>query len=304
MTNLKEEFRSWLINQGLPSKGKTGKNSTVYDYLRYIDKAIKLLYEGSDWEVLVEEFPYVWLFYLLNGKNKYKQNTASFEEISQFLNENTHINIKNDLMQDFKIYKAKEQSYIQKLNNINENRKTGAAVSKFYRFLLETRHLSSHKFDDYVELANRIVECCIQINNITVISETANSPKQIKTKNSVLKDVSLTEFAQFLECSVQNALRLIKTEKINRTVSDINNYLHKHYHPSTKRKSDELNILSAEWYTIEKACEILHCSKTTIKRLMKDGYLGYTDYTPRKIKLLAEDVNALIGLDIRKNHIE
>ena len=64
-----------------------------------------------------------------------------------------------------------------------------------------------------------------------------------------------------------------------------------------------MNVFSVTWYTMDEAATKLHCSKTVIKRLMNDGYLSYTDYTPRKSKILASDVDNLVGLDIRKNHI-
>lgn len=41
MAELKENFRNWLIEQGLSEKTSSGKQSTVYDYIKTIDRVCK-----------------------------------------------------------------------------------------------------------------------------------------------------------------------------------------------------------------------------------------------------------------------
>lgn len=41
MTDLKEKFRDWLIKQELSEKTPSGKQSTVYDYIKTIDRVWK-----------------------------------------------------------------------------------------------------------------------------------------------------------------------------------------------------------------------------------------------------------------------
>lgn len=41
MTDLKEKFRNWLIKQELSEKTPSGKQSTVYDYIKTIDRICK-----------------------------------------------------------------------------------------------------------------------------------------------------------------------------------------------------------------------------------------------------------------------
>ncbi|MBR1604859.1 MAG: hypothetical protein IJ660_01985 [Alphaproteobacteria bacterium] len=254
MTAIRENFQKWLISQGYPSKGITGKNSTVYDYLRYIDKMLKSLFETDSWQPLIDEFPSILLFYLLTGKIKYRQNLVPFDDINQLAKRSKEFYIAPDLLNQFRIYKDKEPFFMQKLHNLNENKKTGAAISKFYHFLFETQSISSYSFEDFTLLAEKIVACCIYINRAIETSETANSPKEIKSKNNNNeKNISLKELAQFLECSIQNAVRLLKDRNIELSVASINQYLREHYHPSTNSKIKDLNIFSVEWCTMDEA---------------------------------------------------
>ncbi len=50
MIDLETNFRNWLIKQGLSEKTKSGKPSTVYDYLTTINHICKK--EGYSWERL------------------------------------------------------------------------------------------------------------------------------------------------------------------------------------------------------------------------------------------------------------
>lgn len=51
MAELKENFRKWLVKQGLSEKTSSGRKSTVYDYIKTIDRICKNE-GGITWEEL------------------------------------------------------------------------------------------------------------------------------------------------------------------------------------------------------------------------------------------------------------
>ena len=78
MVNLKDDFRDWLIKQGLSEKTASGRPSTIYDYLTAINRVCRK--ERYSWEDLaINLFSIVSKYH---GKYKtalYKYNTFLFE---------------------------------------------------------------------------------------------------------------------------------------------------------------------------------------------------------------------------------
>ena len=54
MDNLREDFKNWLVRQGISDKLINGKSSTVYEYIRQLDILSKKLYNSDDWNLLIK----------------------------------------------------------------------------------------------------------------------------------------------------------------------------------------------------------------------------------------------------------
>lgn len=74
MDNLREDFKNWLVRQGISDKLINGKSSTVYEYIRQLDILSKKLYNSDDWNLLIKNATTLVFFYLLCGKAKYRNN--------------------------------------------------------------------------------------------------------------------------------------------------------------------------------------------------------------------------------------
>lgn len=88
MTDLKEDFRQWLIKQGLSEKTATGRHGTVYEYVRRIDKLCNLIYKGHDlksWQQLAEDIYPILGFHLLCRKGDVCVTQNNIAEIKDFL---------------------------------------------------------------------------------------------------------------------------------------------------------------------------------------------------------------------------
>ena len=60
MDNLREDFKNWLVRQGISDKLINGKSSTVYEYIRQLDILSKKLYNSDDWNYGI------WRYFLYN----------------------------------------------------------------------------------------------------------------------------------------------------------------------------------------------------------------------------------------------
>lgn len=68
MDNLREDFKNWLVRQGISDKLINGKSSTVYEYIRQLDILSKKLYNSDDWNLLIKNA--TTLLFLFYGRNK------------------------------------------------------------------------------------------------------------------------------------------------------------------------------------------------------------------------------------------
>ena len=64
-----------------------------------------------------------------------------------------------------------------------------------------------------------------------------------------------------------------------------------HYHPSGLTRIYTPDFFNEKWYTIAEAADYLDCSPSTIKRMLKNRILSFTDYSAHKIKILGHDLN-------------
>lgn len=168
MVNLKDDFRDWLIKQGLSEKTATGRHGTVYEYVRRIDKLCNLIYKGYDlqpWRQLAEDIYPILGFHLLCRKGDVCVTQNNIAEIKDFLNtflsdlRQYQDNLKNyfevklllddgDYVEQYTLIKdllpsLTTQTLLLKFSDsatqVNKNRN---ALEKFYQFLSDTQYIN------------------------------------------------------------------------------------------------------------------------------------------------------------------
>lgn len=168
MAELKENFRQWLIKQGLSEKTTTGRQGTVYEYIRRIEKICNTIYAGHNlqpWQQLAEDIypilgihtlckkgsfcitqdnlPQIKSFFitLLSNLRTYQENfsdlfTIELLDEERLLADNyTHI---KDLLSSLTVEKIVIQPSIS-LDQLNKNRNV---LEKFYLFLADTKYVN------------------------------------------------------------------------------------------------------------------------------------------------------------------
>lgn len=168
MTDLKEGFKNWLVGQGLSEKTASGRQGTVYEYCRRIDKICNILYSGFDvqpWQQLTENIYPVLGLYLLCRKGDVRITQNNFSEMQPFLitmlssmqpyQENlTSLfivelvidgasSIENyTQIKDLLPYLTTETIIIKPIGSLIQNSKNRNALEKFYQFLSETKYVN------------------------------------------------------------------------------------------------------------------------------------------------------------------
>lgn len=171
MTELREDFRSWLIKQGLSERTKTGRAGTVYEYIRRIDNLCNKIYKDhgiQSWQKLAENIYPVLGFHLLcqKGKihitkdefakidifiksfgpllNQYKKNWGDYFIVKFVFDENTIFDTYVDLVQHLIDSIPPETTIFEISDSIIQINKNRNALEKFYQFLSETKYINLH----------------------------------------------------------------------------------------------------------------------------------------------------------------
>lgn len=168
MADLRDDFKHWLIKQGLSEKTKTGRAGTVYEYIRRIDNLCNKIYKDysiHSWQKLAENIYPVLGLHLLCQKgeihitkdefakvdtfikrfnsqlNQYKENFKDYFIVKFVFDENKIFTDYNNLV-ELLIEKTPPEITIFEISDsiiqINKNRN---ALEKFYQFLSETEYV-------------------------------------------------------------------------------------------------------------------------------------------------------------------
>lgn len=288
MDNLREDFRSWLVGQGISDKLINNKSSTVYEYIRQLDVLSKKLYNSDDWDLLIKNATVLLFFYLLCGKAKYRNNNYTFDELLQYLKKSDLTEIPSYVLAEFAKYKFNEASLLQILDNKTFNEKAGVSFLKFYQFMYEEKKIFDIPLQDIKDASFQILRIFTRLK-LKPISGCSPARIEMSSQN-VSQTVTVEELTNFLDCSRSTVERLLKKGLFELNVDSINSYLMAHYHPSTLTRILQPDFLNEKWYTIAEVADFLNCSQTTVKRLIKRGDLSFTDYSARKTKILGYDL--------------
>ncbi len=203
MADLRDDFRHWLIKQGLSEKTKTGRAGTVYEYARRIDNLCNKIYKDhsiQSWQKLAENIYPILGLHLICRKgemhiakdefakidifiksfesqlNQYKENFKDYFIVKFVFDENNISTNYNNVVEllientppEITIFKISD-SIIQ----INKNRN---ALEKFYQFLLDIR-------------CSDAISCCH--NNIAEREKVDNFYNDLTKKIQVIKSFEI-----------------------------------------------------------------------------------------------------------------
>lgn len=152
----------------------------------------------------------------------------------------------------------------------------------------EEKKIFNIPLQDIKDFVSQLLKILIKLKLKPV---SASSPARIEmSSQGISQTVTIDELTNFLECSRSTIERLLRKGFFTLDVDSVNAYLKEHYHPSGITLVANPDFLHEKWYTIAEAAEFLNCSQTTIKRLIKNKQLSYTNYSARKIKILGHDL--------------
>ena len=167
--NIKEEFKKWLVQNGVAEKTSTGRPGAAYDYTRLIDKICDIIYIRHDieqWHHLALNIYLVLGIHLLCKKNDIvitKDNADLFKDfLSEYLiamkpyQNNLHHYLRIVLCRDGEYDGIEDYEYIlRRLHYLlkdekiicsfsgtqNQKRKHHVVLKKFYQFLKDTIYI-------------------------------------------------------------------------------------------------------------------------------------------------------------------
>ena len=319
MIDVKVQFKEWLIKNGLSEKTKTGRLGTVYEYLKRIDRLCVQLYGKEEWESLLKDIHTYYILHKTLALKKYEN--AKPEKIYDSI---------LTLGKLYEINRGYDQSkYISKYlrwleSNPKRIRSIKTALEKLFIFYTQNEDLFNEIngiqknpegrkntfFDEYFENVLRVKEAIDRAASSTVkISQEANgtNPRLIEPEKNFSdypkKIFHSRDVASSLGCSSRTITRIVSqntnvfgsTSTTGKyTVASVQRYLKKHHYPSKNRASVIENAREEDWITGKEAAAIIGCSLTTFIRKYRDnGFVSYTNYTPRKVKYFKPDVEKI-----------
>ena len=217
--NIKEEFKKWLVQNGVAEKTSTGKPGAAYDYTRLIDKICDIIYIRHDieqWHHLALNIYLVLGIHLLCKKNDIvitKDNADLFKDfLSEYLiamkpyQNNLHHYLRIvfcrddecDGIEDYEYilrrlhYLLKDEKIICSFSGTqNQKRKHHVVLKKFFKFLQNGKYTDQSLYaklaskgleniqDYYKDLANRLDQIGLPIQE----SIPANRNIELKIKD-------------------------------------------------------------------------------------------------------------------------
>lgn len=182
MADLKNDFREWLIKQGLSEKTTTRRQGTVYEYIRRIEKICNTIYAGHNlqpWQQLAEDIypilgihtlckkgslcitqdnlPQIKSFFitLLSNLRTYQENFSGLFTI-ELLDEENFLTDNYTLIKDLLPYLSEGKIIIQSSISLDQLNKNRNVLEKFYFFLADTKYvnLGSSYYKKFAEQKN------------------------------------------------------------------------------------------------------------------------------------------------------
>ena len=96
MNNIKDDFKCWLIKQGISDKLINGKSSTLYEYVRQLNVLSEKLYNTTNWDLLAENAPILILDEVTSALDNKTENDV-IETLNNLMKNKTVITIAHRL---------------------------------------------------------------------------------------------------------------------------------------------------------------------------------------------------------------
>lgn len=312
-------FKKWLIKQGCLEKTDKGRPSTVYEYMKRIDRLCDKFFGShyrNEWEYIAKNIYPILALYLACQKKAHQKANISLDEIYNFLSEKDVINPIIKFLEHCETDVDIDKFLSWLWNEAKDNRKNKISLLKFYEFLRSTEYQEQNSnFSnglDYDKISKNLSKITSPKDLMYIrIAQYANetTPKTIVPRLNCYEEeeteLCIKDTADSLECSPktlgrirqskQNSLDYCNSGYLCYEVDDVHQYLANHYHSSgyqypfgTYNPKSKKN-----WCTAEEARKIIGCSKSTVIKYREDGELTYTDYTPRHVLYFIPDVERI-----------
>lgn len=170
MEDIRGYFKEWLIKQGYSEKTKSGRPSTVYEYISQINKVCDIVYQDHNiphWELLAEDIYPILGFYTLCKKEDAQITADNISQTKDFLiNFLSRMRAYKDNIDNYFLIESyfnglfidkysliemlmnylDDNSYIlcKFLGTPNERKKHRVALTKFFEFLKDTQYINSY----------------------------------------------------------------------------------------------------------------------------------------------------------------
>lgn len=101
MSDLKQRFSNWLKEKGCQEKTGKGRPSTVYEYIKRIDRLCDKLYNNhtsEEWEILAANIGSVLVSYCKSCNKEYYINKYNLKKALQYFNDISKICSNSDYL--------------------------------------------------------------------------------------------------------------------------------------------------------------------------------------------------------------
>lgn len=317
MEDIRRYFKEWLIKQGYSEKTKSGRPSTVYEYISQINKVCDIVYLDHNiphWELLAEDIYPILGFYNLCKKEDAQITADNISQTKDFLiNFLSRMRAYKDNIDNYFLIESyfnglfiDKYSLIEILMNYlddnnyilckflgtpNERKKHRAALTKFFEFLKDTKHINSYSnsynklrtpediesfYNDIAKKIGVLISYQNQNDNIfkyntfklmnRITGGNSSRPPQID--NSKDNKVNPKTVMDILRISYNTLKRLNDTlvpdDDGNYNIDDINKYINDNFVAS---KYTDIVDLHDRWWTVKEAHENSGIHKKQLQRL-------------------------------------
>lgn len=315
MTDLRNHFKRWLVNQGLAETTKNGRPGTVYEYLKRIDRLTGKIFKWKDnWDLVAKHIFFILVVFLICPKTRKEPTSVELENIYQIL---IQVGLSEQLIQIIRedSYKNIDSVLFDVWNTANDNNKNRTALLKYYEFLRSTEYplVSDHtRSKSIYEEIDKVLSKRRdnRYDTFQIEMEMTSTNKRARTilpsSRYDTDRLSAEEVAIALGCSVQTVYRLgLKTysSRPAYSVRDVQAYMNKHFHPSNHSETVFVhkNIdYNKGWLSAQDAADKIGCSVTKVIRYRREHRIAYIDFSKRLVRYFLPDIELIAAEEKQK----
>lgn len=244
MKDIRRDFKEWLIKQGYSEKTKSGRPSTVYEYISQINKVCDIVYLDHNiphWELLAEDIYPILGFYnlckkedaqitadnfsqtkdflinFLSSMRAYKDNIDNYFRIESYFN---GLFIEKYSLIEMLMNYLDDNSYIlcKFLGTPNERKKHRIALTKFFEFLQASKYTNSNsyfynKFKEPTDIENLYIRLYEKLQNIETLIKNDDLLYELCIKGGNNIEPPMLEVEKVSEITIDQVCLILRIER-------------------------------------------------------------------------------------------